>query len=119
MTVGSKAMVFFSGIPSDAAGPVVERVTPTLMSACAIPAALNNANAASLVSTENLRVDFILAVSLVDALVTSCLNDSAGGRPFLYFSEVTAAQPGVRITSAVSGFSAFSLAWLCCRHRPD
>src|SRR5450830_34548 len=89
MTVGSKAMVFFSGIPSDAGGPVVERVTPTLMSACAIPAALNNANAASLVSTENLRVDFILAVSLVDALVTSCLNDSAGGRPFLYFSEVT------------------------------
>jgi hypothetical protein len=33
MAVGSNSNVFFSGIPSDAAGPVAESVTPTLMSA--------------------------------------------------------------------------------------
>ena len=33
MVLGSSEMVFFSGMPSDAAGPVAESVTPTLMSA--------------------------------------------------------------------------------------
>src|SRR3954470_23322522 len=32
-------MVFFSGMPSDAAGPVADTVTPTVMSACAAKAA--------------------------------------------------------------------------------
>src|SRR5690606_1373563 len=35
IVVGSSVKVFFSGMPSDAAGPVAERVTPTLMSASA------------------------------------------------------------------------------------
>jgi hypothetical protein len=34
---GISAIVFFSGMPSDAAGPVAETVTPTVMSACAMP----------------------------------------------------------------------------------
>ena len=33
------SIVFFSGMPSDAAGPVAESVTPMLMSAMAMPAA--------------------------------------------------------------------------------
>ncbi len=33
MVCGSSAMVFFSGMPSEAAGPVADSVTPTLMSA--------------------------------------------------------------------------------------
>src|ERR1700712_4304121 len=39
MVLGIRAMVFFSGMPSDAAGPVADSVTPTLMSACADSAA--------------------------------------------------------------------------------
>ena len=35
---GSISNVFFSGMPSDAAGPVAERVTPTFTSASAKPA---------------------------------------------------------------------------------
>ena len=35
IVVGSSSNVFFSGMPSDAAGPVADSVTPTLMSACA------------------------------------------------------------------------------------
>src|SRR5690554_1476414 len=35
MVSGSKGTVFFSGMPSAAAGPVVESDMPTLMSACA------------------------------------------------------------------------------------
>ena len=35
IVVGSSSKVFFSGMPSDAAGPVADSVTPTLMSACA------------------------------------------------------------------------------------
>ncbi len=35
IAVGSSSNVFFSGMPSDAAGPVADSVTPTLMSACA------------------------------------------------------------------------------------
>ena len=38
IVVGSSSKVFFSGMPSDAAGPVADSVTPTLMSACAAPA---------------------------------------------------------------------------------
>jgi hypothetical protein len=33
IVLGISAIVFFSGIPSDAAGPVADTVTPTLMSA--------------------------------------------------------------------------------------
>ncbi len=33
MVCGIRAIVFFSGMPSEAAGPVAETVTPTLMSA--------------------------------------------------------------------------------------
>ena len=39
IVVGSSSNVFFSGMPSEAAGPVADSVTPTLMSACAGPAA--------------------------------------------------------------------------------
>ena len=39
MVLGSSAIVFFSGMPSDAAGPVADSVTPTVMSAIAAPAA--------------------------------------------------------------------------------
>jgi hypothetical protein len=39
MLVGSSAMVFFSGMPSDAVGPVVDKVTPTVISATADAAA--------------------------------------------------------------------------------
>jgi hypothetical protein len=35
MVRGIMATVFFSGMPSEAAGPVADSVTPTLMSACA------------------------------------------------------------------------------------
>src|SRR5258705_11353149 len=35
IVVGSSSIVFFSGMPSDAAGPVAESVTPTLTSAAA------------------------------------------------------------------------------------
>ncbi len=35
IVVGTSSKVFFSGMPSDAAGPVADSVTPTLMSACA------------------------------------------------------------------------------------
>src|SRR6185369_3930172 len=35
MVVGRSSNVFFSGMPRDAAGPVADRVTPTLMSAYA------------------------------------------------------------------------------------
>src|SRR5512134_3282555 len=38
IVVGRSSNVFFSGIPSDAAGPVAESVTPTLISATAVPA---------------------------------------------------------------------------------
>ena len=33
-------MVFFSGMPNEAAGPVADTVTPTVMSACAARAAV-------------------------------------------------------------------------------
>ena len=39
MVFGSSAKVFFSGMPSDAAGPVADTLTPTVMSARAAPAA--------------------------------------------------------------------------------
>ena len=35
MVLGSNAIVFFSGMPSEAAGPVADSVTPTLISAWA------------------------------------------------------------------------------------
>ena len=38
IVVGSSSKVFFSGMPSDAAGPVADSVTPTLMSAWTAPA---------------------------------------------------------------------------------
>ena len=37
---GSSAKVFFSGMPRDAAGPVAETLTPTLICACAVAATL-------------------------------------------------------------------------------
>src|ERR1700740_1843944 len=39
MVCGISAIVFFSGMPSDAGGPVANTVPPTLMSASAEPAA--------------------------------------------------------------------------------
>jgi hypothetical protein len=38
MVLGSRATVFFSGMPREAAGPVAETLTPTVMSARAAPA---------------------------------------------------------------------------------
>ena len=46
MVLGISAIVFFSGMPSEAAGPVADRLTPTLMSACAAPAASSAAASA-------------------------------------------------------------------------
>jgi len=51
MVVGSRSNVFFSGIPSDAAGPVAETVTPTLISASAVAATPNENAAASAVTS--------------------------------------------------------------------
>ena len=49
MVWGISATVFFSGMPSEAAGPVAESTTPTVISASAVPhtavnAAANNPN---------------------------------------------------------------------------
>src|SRR5437764_378733 len=44
--VGNNSIVFFSGIPSDAAGPVAESVTPIVISASAVPAQPPNATMA-------------------------------------------------------------------------
>src|SRR5674476_440404 len=45
---GSSAMVCFSGMPSDAAGPVAETLTPMVMSAQAEPAAKTNAKVSTI-----------------------------------------------------------------------
>src|ERR1700674_902181 len=47
MLVGMSAKVFFSGMPSEAAGPVADKLTPTVMSARTIVAAHRAADAAS------------------------------------------------------------------------
>ena len=47
IVAGRSSNVFFSGMPSDAAGPVADSVTPTLMSACDGPAAPAMASAAT------------------------------------------------------------------------
>src|SRR5207249_3206537 len=47
MVFGHIAMVFFSGIPSDAAGPVAEMVTPILICPCAPDASAMSAPATS------------------------------------------------------------------------
>ena len=47
IVVGSSSNVFFSGMPSDAAGPVAEMVTPTLISASAGAATASTTAAAS------------------------------------------------------------------------
>src|SRR5713226_4548524 len=41
MVLGHMATVFFSGMPSDAAGPVADTVTPILICACAAPVSVN------------------------------------------------------------------------------
>ncbi len=56
MVVGNKAMVFFSGMPSEAAGPVADTETPTLISA--------NAAADKVASTA--RVNFLIMVCPVE-----------------------------------------------------
>ncbi len=43
IVAGSSSNVFFSGMPSEAAGPVADSETPTLMSAHAVPAANSSA----------------------------------------------------------------------------
>jgi hypothetical protein len=55
MVLGDIATVFFSGMPSDAAGPVADTVTPILICACAVPA---NVNIAA-VATPQMTVLFI------------------------------------------------------------
>ena len=57
IVVGSSSMVFFSGMPSEAAGPVADSVTPTLMSAQA-PA--RDASAASAGSSCGLHESSVL-----------------------------------------------------------
>jgi hypothetical protein len=47
ISLGSRANVFFSGMPSEAAGPVAETVTPTLIWADAAPVNAANASAST------------------------------------------------------------------------
>src|SRR5690348_13556222 len=49
-------MVFFSGMPSEAAGPVAETLTPTVMSARAGAAATAVSSAASDAARDNMRI---------------------------------------------------------------
>src|ERR1700740_1244097 len=60
IVVGSKANVLRSGIPSEAAGPVADNVTPTLMS-CADTAVANTPAASA--HAVNVSMDFMLAPS--------------------------------------------------------
>ena len=63
IVVGRSSNVFFSGMPSEAAGPVADSVTPTLMSACAdpaIPAAAIARTATSALSRLQSPIEFLL-----------------------------------------------------------
>src|SRR6516164_4539236 len=77
MVCGSSAIVFFSGMPSDAAGPVADSVTPTLMSASAPPAA--SANAAATRARNGKR--FFMFISIVSTSRLSVGEGRNGGVP--------------------------------------
>ena len=62
---GISAIVFFSGMPSDAAGPVAETVTPTLMSACATLASVARARRGRSATTERCLAEGHARVSVV------------------------------------------------------
>ena len=58
MVLGISAIVFFSGMPSEAAGPVADTVTPTLMSASA--KVLASIAAASATGFKNFMLSLLL-----------------------------------------------------------
>jgi hypothetical protein len=61
MVCGSRATVFFSGMPSEAAGPVADTLTPMVMSASAAPAAHRvDSNTASL----RMRICLLLVIGV-------------------------------------------------------
>ncbi len=60
MLVGISAIVFFSGMPSEAAGPVADSVTPTLTSATADCAAKSAAVVAASLNIESFDLIFIM-----------------------------------------------------------
>jgi len=62
--VGSSAAVFFSGMPSDAAGPVADTEMPTLMSAQAGAAAKQSAIAAAILCDGVMLVSSLVVVLL-------------------------------------------------------
>jgi len=71
-------MVFFSGMPSDAAGPVAESVMPTLMSASAV-AATAESSAASMVFFIYVSLGYI-GCSKVKTLLPTCLPRKPRGQ---------------------------------------
>ena len=65
IVVGRSSIVFFSGMPSDAAGPVAESVTPTLMSARTAPGA---ATASAAATSDNIVLRFMSPPPEISAL---------------------------------------------------
>ena len=61
MVLGHIATVFFSGMPSDAAGPVADTVTPILICDCATPV-----NVSIVAATPQMMVLFIELLVVVD-----------------------------------------------------
>src|SRR2546429_4456335 len=61
MVLGHIATVFFSGMPSDAAGPVADTVTPILICDCAVPAKVSIAA----VATHQTTILFICTSSVL------------------------------------------------------
>src|SRR5437764_11794210 len=62
--VGNNSIVFFSGIPSEAAGPVAESVTPIVISASAVPA---QPNATMAIATNLMQRDISIPPSMACA----------------------------------------------------
>src|SRR3954453_20618925 len=60
-------MVFFSGMPSEAAGPVAETVTPTVMSARALPETMASTAAIRAWMGER-RVELVKGTSSLDSV---------------------------------------------------
>ncbi len=63
MVLGISEKVFFSGMPSDAAGPVADTVTPTLMSAQALPPAPISAAPVMAMASRVFSMRFMLSPS--------------------------------------------------------
>ena len=78
MVLGISEKVFFSGMPSEAAGPVAETVTPTLMSACATPPAPISAALARASRVFWMR---FMCVSMVGVGLSKNASESWGLKP--------------------------------------